>query len=76
MSIARCATCNGPILSSSCQHCGRSPEPERVSLAEALLSNMTPENEPGLNGKIVRQRAPIAVSIARAEAWLRGEMAI
>jgi hypothetical protein len=38
--MSRCQVCRGPIIASydgaSCLHCGRSPQPERVSLAEAL----------------------------------------
>jgi hypothetical protein len=73
--VPRCLTCNGPVLASSCLHCGRSPELERVSLGEALYDNLRPSSDKTLDvssfDATSRQKIPVAVSLARAEAWLK-----
>jgi hypothetical protein len=77
--IQKCHVCRGPILGSACLHCGRSPEPEQVSMAEALLSNSTPLDAVGdktgaeLFGP--REQVPLSVSMERARRWGRGETA-
>ncbi len=78
MSVARCFICRGSILNGVCLMCGRSPEPERVSLGEALISNTGPlysATDDMTHYETPRQRIPIEVSLARAEAWLKGERA-
>lgn len=72
MSVPKCWVCAGPILSNSCLHCGRSPEPERVSLGEALTMLAEPDAESNIGP---RQSVPLSVSLARVAAWGRGECA-
>jgi hypothetical protein len=82
----RCAACGGNLLRDyekgplKCISCGRSPEPEQVSMAEALLSNSTPLDAVGdktgaeLFGP--REQVPLSVSMERAARWGRGETAV
>ena len=77
--IPRCWICKGPILGSSCLHCGRALAPERVSLGEALIDNMRPTSDASVDvsssDRKNRQQIPLSVSLERAKAWGRGEEA-
>ncbi len=76
--IAKCWICRGPILAKQCIHCGRSYTPDTVSLGEALLDSAAPIYERAEDTGIAwgeRQKVPVDVSLARAEAWMRGERA-
>jgi hypothetical protein len=86
MSRQRCDVCGGSLLREYkhgplvCISCGRSPEPEQVSMGEALLSNSTPLDAVGdktgaeLFGP--REQVPLSVSMERAARWGRGETAV
>lgn len=76
--IPKCFVCQGSILAGVCIMCNREVEPERISLGEAMLSNLTNENDPRMNGdygRKGRQRPPLSVSLDRAARWMRGETA-
>jgi hypothetical protein len=73
----KCVACGGSLTLGydgevSCLMCGRSPQPARVSLRDALACLGEPDAVPGIGP---RQRVPVAVSLERARRWGRGETA-
>lgn len=75
--ITRCAHCiGGTVLGGSCIACGRSAEPERVTLRDALSCLAEPDSDPSMYGRRSdRQTVPISVSLERVRLWSRGESA-